>query len=116
MALVAIVWSTLSGEASAGFSLCAGDSSLLLKVLKYSFCSAVGQAFVFFTIANFGPLTLATVTTSRKVFSVLLSIFLKGHALSGTGKFGLILACTGIFLELKKELNKSNKPPHDHKS
>jgi UDP-galactose transporter B1 len=47
----------------------------------------------------------ATVTTTRKVFSVLLSIFLKGHSMSPIGWVGLSLASGGILSELmdKKE-------------
>ncbi len=40
------------------------------KIVKFSLCSAFGQAFIFFTISNFGPLTCTTVTTTRKVCSV----------------------------------------------
>lgn len=50
------------------------------QLLKFSACSAIGQYFIFFTIANLGPLTCSTVTTTRKIFSVLLSIFVHGHS------------------------------------
>ena len=72
----------------------------------------MGQSFIFYTIANFGPLTCSSVTTTRKVFSVLLSIFLHGYDLSNNQKVGLAIACAGIFMELRKEFEKKQKS-HD---
>ncbi len=76
------------------------NPEVLSKIIKFALCSAVGQSFIFFTIANFDPLVLSTVTTTRKIFSVLLSIFLKGHSLSMVGWSGIALACGGIMSEL----------------
>merc|ERR1712106_602334 len=44
-------------------------------ILLYSVSSAVGQNFVYFTVTEFGPLILTTVTTVRKIFSTLYSVF-----------------------------------------
>ena len=44
---------------------------VLLAILLYSISSAVGQNFVYFTVTEFGPLILTTVTTVRKIFSTL---------------------------------------------
>ena len=77
---------------------------------KFALCSAVGQSFIFYTIANFDPLVLSTVTTTRKIFSVMLSIFLKGHSLSLTGWSGIALACSGIFSELLAKMGGHAKP------
>jgi solute carrier family 35 (UDP-galactose transporter), member B1 len=83
--------------------------------VKFAICSAVGQSFIFYTIANFDPLVLSTVTTTRKVFSVLLSIFLKGHSLSMMGWSGIGLACAGILSELSnKSSGKGSKPGKGH--
>ena len=35
----------------------------------------MGQCFIYYTIAEFSPLLLATVTTTRKIFSTLVSVF-----------------------------------------
>ena len=50
-----------------------------------------------------------TVTTTRKIFSVLLSIFLKGHALNAQGWAGISVACLGILGELEEKYSKSKK-------
>ena len=44
------------------------------KVANFCLCSALGQSAIFFTLANFDPLVCTTVTTTRKIFSVLLDI------------------------------------------
>ena len=59
----------------------------------------MGQSFIFYTIATFDPLVCTTVTTTRKIFSVLLSIFLKGHSLPPAGWAGVALASAGILAE-----------------
>eukprot|EP00968_Pinguiococcus_pyrenoidosus_P029219 scaffold8416_cov267-Pinguiococcus_pyrenoidosus.AAC.3 len=48
-----------------------------IRAKRFAACSAFGQSFIFYTIANFDPLVCTTVTTTRKIFSVLLSIVLK---------------------------------------
>merc|ERR1712226_401303 len=99
-ALTAIVIATPLGEVQTGMSFCVDNPEILSKILKFALCSAVGQSFIFYTIANFDPLVLSTVTTTRKIFSVLLSIFLKGHSLNLMGWSGVSLACSGIISEL----------------
>merc|ERR1712194_477247 len=82
----------------------------ITKIVKFAVCSAVGQSFIFYTIANFDPLILSTVTTTRRIFSVLLSIFLKGHSLSLTGWSGIALSCGGILSEMALKMGGKAKP------
>jgi UDP-galactose transporter B1 len=109
MCLTAIVIAVGLGEIQSGMAFCSANPEILTKIIKFSVCSAVGQSFIFYTIANFDPLVLSTVTTTRKIFSVLLSIFLKGHSLSVTGWSGIALACAGIISELGSK-SKGTKP------
>eukprot|EP00548_Thalassiothrix_antarctica_P002078 CAMPEP_0194130514 /NCGR_PEP_ID=MMETSP0152-20130528/1538_1 /TAXON_ID=1049557 /ORGANISM="Thalassiothrix antarctica, Strain L6-D1" /LENGTH=324 /DNA_ID=CAMNT_0038825061 /DNA_START=331 /DNA_END=1301 /DNA_ORIENTATION=+ len=95
------------GEVQTGVAFCSNNPEVLQKIIKFALCSAVGQSFIFYTIANFDPLILSTVTTTRKIFSVLLSIFLKGHSLSTVGWSGIGLACSGILSELQSKRAKS---------
>lgn len=104
MFLTAVVISGALGEFGTGFAYCASNPEILEKIIKFAICSAVGQSFIFYTIANFDPLILSTVTTTRKIFSVLLSIFLKGHTLSLTGWSGIALACCGILSEMAAKM------------
>lgn len=101
MALTASVLALGLKEFNTGLAFCFKNPVIFGKILKFAVCSAVGQSFIFYTIANFDPLVCTTVTTTRKVFSVLLSIFLHGHQLSPQGWFGLSLASAGILSELQ---------------
>lgn len=104
MCLTAIVISGALNEIGSGLAYCSANPEIMEKIIKFAICSAVGQSFIFYTIANFDPLILSTVTTTRKIFSVLLSIFLKGHSLSMTGWSGIALACGGILSEMAAKM------------
>jgi len=109
MCLTAVVISVGLGEVAPGLAYCTANPEIFNKILKFALCSAVGQSFIFYTIANFDPLILSTVTTSRKIFSVLLSIFLKGHSLSLTGWSGIALSCAGILSEMAAKMGGKQK-------
>jgi UDP-galactose transporter B1 len=114
MCLTAAVIAAALGELQSGLSFLQANPEILSKVGKFALCSAVGQSFIFYTIANFDPLVLSTVTTTRKIFSVLLSIFLKGHSLSAVGWSGIGLACSGILSELQAKSSSSRKKKDNH--
>jgi UDP-galactose transporter B1 len=109
MCLTAVVISGALGEIAPGLAYCTANPEIFNKIIKFAVCSAVGQSFIFYTIANFDPLVLSTVTTTRKIFSVLLSIFLKGHSLSMTGWSGIALACSGILSEMAAKMGGKQK-------
>jgi len=109
MALTAIVIAAGIGEFASGMAFITANPDIFPMIVKFALCSAVGQSFIFYTISNFDPLVLSTVTTTRKIFSVLLSIFLKGHSLSGMGWSGIALACSGILSEMKSKASSHKK-------
>ncbi len=111
MAATAAVFALVLGEFPTGLAFCAANPVILHKILKFAVCSAVGQSFIFYTISNFDPLVCTTVTTTRKVFSVLLSIFLNGHAMSAQGWAGIGLASAGILAELQDKGGKGHGAP-----
>jgi len=100
MSITAAIVSLALGELQSGAKFCLENPVVLQNILRFALCSAIGQSFIFYTIANFDSLTCTTITTTRKVFSVLLSIFLNGHAMSSVGWGGLALASAGILSEL----------------
>lgn len=110
MMATGVVFAAVLGEATSGIKFCLKNPVIMEKIVKFALCSAVGQSFIFYTISNFDPLVCTTVTTTRKVFSVLLSIFLNGHAMSKEGWFGITLASAGILSELQDK--SSNKKAH----
>merc|ERR550514_975321 len=107
MTLTAIVFTFLTGEFMPGYAFCLQNPAIFKDILKFVACSALGQAFIFYTISSFDPLVCTTVTTTRKVFSVLLSIFTKGHQLNTQGWSGIAMACGGILGELQHKASAS---------
>merc|ERR1719401_177588 len=91
------------GQVSDGLAFIHSNSEIMSKVLAFAACSAMGQSFIFFVIAEYGALKCATVTTTRKIFSVLLSILIKGHSLNAVGWLGVVLGSLGIAGELLPE-------------
>merc|ERR1712216_362579 len=75
MALTAVAFTFAMGELQPGMAFLAKFPEIYGAIVKFALCSAAGQAFIFYTISSFDPLVCTTVTTTRKVFSVLLSIF-----------------------------------------
>jgi len=112
MCLTAVFIAGVLGEIASGAAFLMANPEIMGKIARFAACSAVGQSFIFYTIANFDPLVLSTVTTTRKIFSVLLSIFLKGHSLSLTGWSGIGLSVSGILSELQAKAA-AKKPRKD---
>jgi UDP-galactose transporter B1 len=108
MGITAAVFALVLGEFQTGVAFCFGNPVIFEKILKFALCSAVGQSFIFYTIANFDPLVCTTITTTRKVFSVLLSIFINGHSMSPQGWFGIAMASGGILSELQDKSSKGH--------
>ncbi|KAF3930983.1 hypothetical protein ABW20_dc0100283 [Dactylellina cionopaga] len=65
-------------------------------VVGFALCGAVGQVFIFYTLSRFGSLTLVTVTVTRKMFSMILSVFAFGHRLTMMQWLGVGLVFGGI--------------------
>lgn len=109
MCAVALIISVVLGEVMTGYQFCAENPAILKLVIHFSICSAVGQSFIFYTVAHFDPLVCSTVTTTRKIFSVLLSIFTKGHPMSGQGWAGISIAVAGIVSEVHAKITKARR-------
>ena len=109
MTIVAALVAVIFKEITPGLVYCQENPDILSSMLKFAICSALGQMFIFYTISNFGSLTTTTVTTTRKVFSVLLSIFLKGHSMNTQGWMGIGVASLGILAELQNKMSGKSK-------
>ncbi|KAJ5551596.1 hypothetical protein N7535_000459 [Penicillium sp. DV-2018c] len=71
----------------------------LKHVLGFAACGAVGQLFIFYTLSRFSSLLLVTVTVTRKMLTMLLSVFWFGHSLSGGQWLGIGLVFGGVGAE-----------------
>lgn len=71
-----------------------------LDCILLSIFSASGQLFIYSTIAAFGPLVFAIITTIRQGLSVLLSCIVYHHHVNGIGVIGLFLVFFSILLRI----------------
>lgn len=68
------------------------DMGFLLVALGLS--GAIGQVFIFVTIAKFGALTCSIIGLARKVTTLVASIYFYGHSLNTVQFIGLVI-CVG---------------------
>lgn len=71
----------------------------LPPLLAYALLGGLGQLFIFETIAHFGSLTLTMVTVTRKLFTMLLSVFVFDHRLTLGQWAGVGVVFAGIGVE-----------------
>jgi UDP-galactose transporter B1 len=72
---------------------------VLQDILLFSSAGAIGQLFIFETLSHFGSLTLVTITVTRKLFTMLLSVFFFDHQLSFGQWGGIAIVFGAIGLE-----------------
>lgn len=71
----------------------------LAPLAAYALLGGIGQLFIFETIQHFGSLTLTMVTVTRKLFTMLLSVFVYKHHLTTGQWFGVGVVFAGIGVE-----------------
>lgn len=88
-----------SGEAQAAIDFVVRHPTVVPDLVLFALVSAVGQNFIFYTVRNFNALVVTTITTTRKMFTVLLSIFVYQHAMVARQWLGLALVFVAIAWE-----------------
>lgn len=76
--------------------------SMLLLQLNLS--ASLGQVFIFLTIHHFSPLTCTTITTTRKFFTILLSVYRFNHVLNLWQWCSIGLVFCGLYLQIVAKL------------
>ncbi|XP_055343565.1 solute carrier family 35 member B1-like [Paramacrobiotus metropolitanus] len=74
---------------------------VLEQLLTFAVCSAVGQFFIFLTVADFGPLPCSIITTTRKFFTILVSVLFFNNPISGLQWAATLLVFIGLILDVK---------------
>jgi UDP-galactose transporter B1 len=108
MAATALTIAVISGDWTAGWAFCMANPALWRMILMCCVCSAVGQSFIFYVVSHFDPLVCSTITTTRKIMSVVWSIASKGHSLSEQASLGLLVAVSAILLEVQGKIKGSH--------
>ncbi|KAF1935057.1 solute carrier family 35 member B1 protein [Clathrospora elynae] len=90
---------TGSGELSDALAFVTTYPSVGLDVLMFSVCGAVGQVFIFHTLAHFSSLLLVTVTVTRKMLTMVWSVVYFGHEITGMQWVGVGLVFGAVGAE-----------------
>jgi UDP-galactose transporter B1 len=93
------VTGTGTSEWSTALAFVRAHPAVWKDVLAYALAGAIGQLFIFDTLEHFGSLTLVTVTVTRKLFTMLLSVVVYKHRLAPLQWIGVALVFAGIGLE-----------------
>ncbi|KAF1816425.1 UAA transporter [Eremomyces bilateralis CBS 781.70] len=86
-----------------------------LDVLGFAICGAVGQVFIFRTLSRFSSLLLVTVTVTRKMLTMVLSVIWFGHKISGMQWFGVGLVFGGVGAEAVIQKREKSKKAMEKK-
>ncbi|KAJ2770751.1 UDP-galactose transporter [Coemansia nantahalensis] len=75
----------------------------MVDIGLFAMCGALGQCFIFYTLATFGSLTLTTVTVTRKFLTILVSVLINGHQLDARQWAATGLVFAGISFDVYKK-------------
>lgn len=86
-------------------------------IVAYALAGAVGQVSIFETLERFGSLTLVSITVTRKLFTMLLSVVVYKHELSKLQWVGVAVVFAGIAIEAREKRREglAKKVVHDEK-
>ncbi|KAI1338029.1 UAA transporter [Xylariaceae sp. FL0016] len=88
-----------AGELESALDFLARYPAVWRDILGFAAFGAVGQVFIFYTLSTFSSVLLVTVTVTRKMFTMILSVVAFGHRLSRMQVLGVGLVFGGIGVE-----------------
>ena len=91
------------------FQMCQ-EMGFLLVALGLS--GAIGQVFIFITIAKFGALTCSIIGLSRKVVTLVASIYFYGHHLNTIQSVGLFISVASMVMDFISKKKKGGGGHH----
>eukprot|EP01084_Bolivina_argentea_P156143 272105_1 len=86
----------LLDQFNSGMVFCMNNRHVAMDVAGFAIAAAIGQYFIYFTINHFNALVTTTITTTRKLFTILCSVVFFGHPLNLFQWMGVLLVFGGI--------------------
>ena len=99
---------SLSASVLAFFSQLTGWLLFFSDIIALGMCSAIGQVFIFITIAKFGALTCSLMSLTRKVTTLTASIVIYDHDLTGVQLVGLLIALGAMMMNFFRPKEESH--------
>lgn len=88
--------------------------TILKDILLFGLTGSIGQLFIFLTLSLYGSLTLVTITVTRKMVTMLLSVFVFEHRLALGQWVGV--GCVFIAVGMEAVVARREKGKKDVKS
>lgn len=113
--VASVVWLAIAlvftGEGTSAMSFVVRHPGVMSDIMLFSAVSAIGQNFIFYTVRNFNALIVTTITTTRKMFTIILSIIVYKHSVAPRQWIGLLLVFISIIWEaIAKQKAKAKRP------
>ncbi|XP_062519669.1 solute carrier family 35 member B1-like [Corticium candelabrum] len=89
----------LTGEGIQAVYFIIRHPEVMIHLVLFGLTSAIGQVFIFVTITTFSPLTCSIITTTRKFFTILVSVVMFANPLLSHQWLGVFLVFLGLGLE-----------------
>ncbi|KAM5534950.1 hypothetical protein V8D89_011323 [Ganoderma adspersum] len=86
-------------ELEAALAFIRTHPDVVVPLAQFALTGALGQLFIFETLQHFGSLTLVTITLTRKLFTMLLSVIVYNHKLTPGQWLGAGVVFAGISVE-----------------
>ena len=110
--LILLPASYYAGQFQSGIdSMFFSSDNKFMLLMQLNLSASLGQVFVFLTIHHFSPLICTTITTTRKFFTILLSVYKFGHVLNTVQWLSILVVFSGLYLEIFAKLFEE----HEHK-
>lgn len=99
-AIFLVIGSVVTGEISGFYEFASKYPDVYLKIGSAAIVGSFGQIFIFMMISEFGPLPCSIVTTTRKFFTVLISVmFMPGNSLSNRQIIATVIVFAALFAD-----------------
>lgn len=95
-ALICIASIVLKGDLIDSIMFCNSHPMAIIDIGLIGLLQVLGQISIYFIVLNFKQHIFPLVSTTRKVFTVLLSIFIFNHKMNGYQWIALILVFSGM--------------------
>ncbi|KAG0050956.1 UDP-galactose transporter [Gryganskiella cystojenkinii] len=116
-----LILNPFTSELGMALAFCQTHPAIMRDIALFCFCGAIGQCFIFYTLEQFGSLSLVTVTVTRKLFTIMVSVFAYGHILNVSQWLMVAVVFSGVGLEAYVKRNEKlekmgdNLPKHSPK-
>uniref|UniRef100_A0A7S1V8E9 Sugar phosphate transporter domain-containing protein n=1 Tax=Sexangularia sp. CB-2014 TaxID=1486929 RepID=A0A7S1V8E9_9EUKA len=90
----------LTGEGPASISFLTTHTAIWQPLAGFALCSAIGQIFIYHTVRSYGSLATSIVTTTRKFFTIIVSVMWFGHSLSTSQWTAVAVVFAGLMLHV----------------